>query len=154
MPRTATPRTATPRTFTSSKRPHLDPIDPPIGPPIDQPDQSSLTKPGAKFTVPPELELNVKKIYNGTCVISRNNTSWGNMVSGLAIETCHIIPKAMFKWYPWQNGEPSEQDLWNAVNNIDNCMVMDSISHTIHDNRLLAVHPVSIKPLYLSMLLI
>jgi hypothetical protein len=56
----------------------------------------------SKYTVPPELELNVKKLYNGTCVITRNNTSWRrnggtSMISGPAIETCHIVPKSMFK---------------------------------------------------------
>src|SRR5439155_4967164 len=97
---------------------------------FDESPTESDDKPPAKYTVPPELEPTVKRLYNGTCAISGNNTSWGTLTSGPAIETCHIIPKAMFRWYPWPNDEPSEQELWNAVNSFGNCMVMDSISRT------------------------
>lgn len=39
--------------------------------------------------VPPELDLNVTVLYNGTCVITGNNYSWGTrMVAGAGIETC------------------------------------------------------------------
>lgn len=91
--------------------------------------------------VPPELELNVKGMYNGTCVITGNNYSWGSrMVAGPGIEACHIIPKSFYLCYP--NQQLSEEGRWNAVNSYNNCMAMDSACHKIHDNRLLAVHHV------------
>ena len=68
------------------------------------------------------------------------------MISGPGMETCHIVPKAMFKWYPVPNGEiVTDQQLWDRVNSSDNCIVMNSLTHTIFDNRLLAIHPVSSK---------
>ena len=63
---------------------------------------------------------------------------------GVGIECCHIIPTAMYEYYPWKDDAHSAQDSWNAVNQMDNCMTMDSISHALHDNRLLALHPVGI----------
>lgn len=60
----------------------------------------------------------------------------------------------MYAWYPWEdNGAHSQQDSWNAVNRISNCMAMDSLSYRLHDNRLLAVHPVGIVFLYSTLLL-
>ncbi|KAN0068325.1 hypothetical protein V8E54_013521 [Elaphomyces granulatus] len=32
-------------------------------------------------------------------------------------------------------------EAWNAVNRISNCMTMDTTTHILHNNRLLAVHP-------------
>jgi hypothetical protein len=65
---------------------------------------------------------------------------------GVGIENCHIIPESMYEWYPWEdNNAHSQRDSWNAVNRISNCMAMESLSHCLHDNRLLAVHPDSCK---------
>lgn len=60
------------------------------------------------------------------------------MVAGPGIETCHVIPKSMYYWHP--NQTLSHEEMWNEVNSTVNCMAMDSACHTIHDNRLLAVH--------------
>lgn len=102
---------------------------------------SCETPPRSKYTVPTELELNVKGLYQGTCVITGHSFSWGRrMVAGPGIETCHIIPKSMYYWHP--NQQLSPEEMWNQVNSTVNCMTMDSVCHTIHDNRLLAVHHV------------
>lgn len=37
--------------------------------------------------------------------------------------------------------ESSRQEKWLAVNNPQNCKFMDSLSHRLHNNRLLAIHP-------------
>ncbi len=104
-------------------------------------ESSCETPPQSKYIVPPELELNVKDLYNGKCIITGHNFSRGNrMVAGPGIEICHIIPKSRYYWHPDQ--QLSREEMWNTVNSNVNCMTMDSVCHTIHDNRLLAVHHV------------
>ena len=112
-------------------------------------ESSCETPPTFKYTVPTDLELNVKGLYQGRCVITGNSYSWGTrMVAGPGIETCHIIPKSRSYWHPDQELSPEEK--WNQVNSTVNCMAMDSACHAIHDNRLLAVQNVRFQALCFS----
>lgn len=104
------------------------------------------------MTVPPELEMETKQNYKGKCVITGFDSAWGPLIAGPGIETCHIVPKAMFDWYGYPDIEMSSQQQWDAVNSPDNCITMESFSHTIHDNRLLAIHPVSMSAPYPGLL--
>lgn len=65
-------------------------------------------------------------------------------ISGPGTECGHLFPKALFEWYKYPDVS-SHNDKWLAVNNFQNCILMDSFCRLIHDNRLLAVHPVSPK---------
>ncbi|KAN0070387.1 hypothetical protein V8E54_011256 [Elaphomyces granulatus] len=96
--------------------------------------------------MPPKLESEVKLRYKATCVITGINTSWMSFQFGIGIENCHIVPKSMYAWYPWEDNDAhSLRDSWYAVNRISNCMTMESVSHRLYDNRALAVHPDSYK---------
>lgn len=108
----------------------------------------SNIEPSLQFTVPPELETVVKQQFNGTCVITGFNSSWGGEVAGPGIETCHIVPKALYSWWGYPDPSISIQDRWNMINSPDNCMTMEAFSHCIHDSRLLAIHPVSMNAPY------
>lgn len=66
------------------------------------------------------------------------------MVSGPALECAHLFPKSLFEWYDYPN-ESTRVEQWNRVNSYRNCVLMDSSTHRIHDNRLVAIHPVSTK---------
>lgn len=99
-----------------------------------------------KLVQPPDLERNVIR-YRNTCVVCGARTTWLASQTGVGIETCHIIPKASYKSYPWGDDTHSDIDSWNATNSASNCMTMDALCHTLHDNRLLAIHPVGIASL-------
>lgn len=105
--------------------------------------------PRDKYSVPPELDLNVKGLFHGTCAISGLNYSWGSrMVAGPGIETCHTIPKPMYLYHP---DEFSDEEKWYAVKSSSNCKAMDSSCHIIYDNRLLAIQHVRfIQALFLG----
>jgi HNH endonuclease len=120
-----------------SKRPRLD------TPPVKQ----------LELVQPPDLERNVKTKYRNTCVVCGTRTTWLPSQIGNGIEACHLIPKASYKSYPWRDDMHSDIDSWNATNPTSNCMTMDSLCHTFHDNRLLAIHPVGIAYLYSILLL-
>lgn len=103
--------------------------------------------------MPPDLEINVKKLYQGTCAVTRNNSSWpgSTMISGPGMQACHIVPKSMYKWFPTDDDDnPGELEQWNRTNSLCNCILLDAFVHTVHDLRLLAVD--SVRP-HLSPLL-
>ena len=89
-----------------------------------------------------DLDDKVKRLYRGRCAISGFTCSWGQMISGPGLECAHLFPKSLFEWYNYPNGS-TRVEKWNLVNSYKNCMLLDSVSHRLHDNRLLAVHPVS-----------
>lgn len=94
--------------------------------------------------MPPDLDVSVKRLYQGVCAITKTSTSWGvGMFSGPARQSCHIVPKAMYRWYPAPDSTP-ELDLWNRTNSLENCILLDSSVHCIHDLRLVAIHHVCI----------
>lgn len=66
------------------------------------------------------------------------------MISGPGLECAYIFPEALLKWYNYPNTS-SRQDKWSDVNNLSNCVLMDPLCYRLHDNRLLAIHPVSTK---------
>lgn len=105
---------------------------------------SVQSSPTPKLAVPEDLESNVKKFYAGRCAISGFTSSWGKMVTGPALECAHLFPKSLFEWYDYPN-ESTRVEKWNRVNSYSNCILMDSSTHRIHDNRLVAIHPVSTK---------
>ncbi|KAI9772220.1 MAG: hypothetical protein M1840_000969 [Geoglossum simile] len=90
----------------------------------------------------PDLVKDVRVLYKGTCVITGQNTSWepGSTVCGPGIEVAHIIPKSMYQFYP---NAASGDDGWNLINSPRNCILLDSLTHVIHDNRLIAIQPSS-----------
>ncbi|KAI9770143.1 MAG: hypothetical protein M1840_003593 [Geoglossum simile] len=90
----------------------------------------------------PDLVKDIRVLYQGTCVITKQNTSWvpGNMFCGPGIEVAHIIPKSMYMFYP---GAANEGEGWRLTNSPRNCVLLDSLTHAIHDNRLIAIHPSS-----------
>lgn len=110
-------------------------------------------EPSLQLTIPPELETIVKEHFGGKCVITGYDSSWGKMVTGPGIETCHVFPKALFNWWGYPDSGLSIQERWNTVHSPDNCMTMEAFSHCIHDNRLLAIHPVSMTAPYPGLLL-
>lgn len=107
--------------------------------------------PSLPFTVPSELEKNVKEYLNGTCVITGFNNTWGGGVGGgrgVRIEACHIFPRVLWNWWGYHDSGIPNQDRWYTVNSHKNCMIMEAFSHCVHGNRLLAIHPVSMKAPY------
>lgn len=103
---------------------------------------SGQSSPTSKLTVPADLDEEVKQLYGGRCAISGFNSSWGTMISGPGLECAHLFPRSSFEWYNYPN-ESTRVERWNLVNSYKNCMLLDSVGHRLHDNRLLAVHPVS-----------
>lgn len=99
-----------------------------------------------KHSVLPELEIKVKGLYNGTCVITRIDTSWSGavMISDHAVQACHIIPKSMPRWFP-RIDDVSEQELWDRTNSVHNCILTDSTTHGIRNFRLLAMEHVRLR---------
>lgn len=68
--------------------------------------------------MPADFDKEVMILYAGRCSIS------------------------LFEWYNYPN-ESTRVEKWNLVNSYKNCIMLDSVSHRLHDNRLLAMHPVS-----------
>ncbi|KAI9773176.1 MAG: hypothetical protein M1840_008297 [Geoglossum simile] len=89
-----------------------------------------------------DLNKDIHSFYMGTCVITKLNTSWGpkNMFSGPGIEVAHIIPKSMYRFYP---GAADEEEAWYSTNSYQNCILLESLTHVVHDNRLIAIEPQS-----------
>lgn len=73
------------------------------------------------------------------------------MVSGPGMQACHIVPKAMYRWFPGLDDDdadgddadaPGELEQWNRTNSLANCILLDAFVHTVHDLRLLAIDSV------------
>src|SRR5262249_9636654 len=81
-------------------------------------------------------------LYQGTCVVTRQNTPWvpGSMICGPGIEVTHIVPKSA---YMFHRGGASKDERWFLTNSARNCILLDSSTHKIHDNRLIAIQPSS-----------
>jgi HNH endonuclease len=62
------------------------------------------------------------------------------MICGPGIEVAHIIPKSMYQFYP---NVANDDEGWNLTNSSGNCILLDSLTHVIHDNRLIAIQPSS-----------
>lgn len=105
---------------------------------------SGQSSPTPKLAVPADLDSDVKISYAGRCAISGFISSWGKMVSGPGLECAHLFPNSLLEWYDYPN-ESTRVEKWNFVNSYRNCILMDSFTHRIHDNRLVAIHPVSTK---------
>ena len=105
---------------------------------------SGQSSPTSKFAVPADLDSDVKISYAGRCAISGFTSSWGKMVSGPGLQRAHLFPKSLFEWYDYPN-ESTRVEKWNCVNSYRNCILMDSFTYCIHNNRLVAIHPVSTK---------
>lgn len=102
--------------------------------------------------MPPDIEINVKKLYKGACVITGFNSCWRTQISYSGNETSHIIPKAMLFLVRLLQLSLIIKELRNPENGMRNCMAMESFSHTIHYNCLLVVHALSMKAPYFGSL--
>src|SRR5437764_4125722 len=89
-------------------------------------------------------------------MISIEKDGWSNtMVCGPCIDACHLVPQSAFTNYPLDDDDDDDvlesnsfaklQRKYELTWSLDNALCLKSDLHRLHDARLLAIHPKTLR---------